>query len=66
MLIGPSASVIRSRLRSWNAISFPSNVARASVSRYAKPSLTACSNAAQEFSGAWAAPPRCANAMGRG
>ena len=47
-------------------MSFPSEVARASVSRYAYPSLTACSNAVQEFSGACAAPPRCANACGRG
>ena len=64
--MGPSASVTRLRLRSWNATSFPSDVARASVSRYAYPSLTACSNADQEFSGACAAPPRCANAIGRG
>ena len=32
-------------------MSFPSEVARASVSKYAYPSLTACSNAVQEFSG---------------
>ena len=34
-LIGPEASVTRSSVRSWNAMSIPSEVARASVSRYA-------------------------------
>ena len=65
-LMGPEASVTRSSVRSWNAMSIPSEVARASVSRYAYPSSTACSNAVHEFSGACVAPPRWAKAMGRG
>ncbi len=62
----PGRPVTRARERSWKAMRTPSSVAWTSVSRYPYPSPTACSKARHEFSGACAAPPRWANAIGVG
>src|SRR5438309_3906569 len=55
---GPWPSVVRSSVASWISTRRPSAVRRMSVSTYCAPSATACSNAANVFSGASAEDPR--------
>ena len=62
----PGRSVVRSSVASWWTTTTPSRDTRTSSSIPSAPSASPLSNAAIVFSGASAAPPRCAKTSGRG